>query len=69
MIAMAYINPVPNYSVMLKDGEQWTVEAEWPDGTIEEVATFRSFFDARDWLNDQSKLGADQCSKISIAPT
>lgn len=68
MIAMAYVNPIPNYSVMLKDGEQWTVEVEWPDGTIEEVATFRSFFDARDWLKDQSEPCADQRSKISFAP-
>jgi hypothetical protein len=52
---MAYLEPAPNYSVMLKDGEHWIVEAEWPDGTIEQVATFKSYFDARDWLSARSK--------------
>jgi hypothetical protein len=29
-----------NYFVTLKDGEQWIVVAEGPDGTLEEDATF-----------------------------
>jgi hypothetical protein len=31
------IERIPIFCVVLKDGEHWQVEAEWPDGTIEEV--------------------------------
>jgi hypothetical protein len=61
VIAMSrttYVAPSPTYSVTLKDGEQWIVEAEWLDGTIEQIAAFKSYFDARHWLNDHCKASA-----------
>jgi hypothetical protein len=44
----------PIFNVVLHDGDLWTVEAEWPDGTIEQVETFKAYFDALHWMNAQS---------------
>jgi hypothetical protein len=40
--------------VVLKDGEHWQVEAEWPDGTIEQLYKFKDGFEALDWVKTQS---------------
>jgi hypothetical protein len=40
----------PIFNVVLRDGD----EAEWPDGTIEQVETFKAYFDALHWMNTQS---------------
>jgi len=45
----------PIFSVVLSDGDNWSVEAEWPDGTIEPVEDFRGHSDAVDWLNTRSE--------------
>ena len=37
----------PIFCVVLKDGEHWEVEAEWPDGTIEPVYKFKAGLEAR----------------------
>src|SRR5580704_10205370 len=47
----------PLFCVVLKDGEYWQVEAEWPDGTIEEVYRFNSGLDALNWVKTQSAAG------------
>ena len=47
----------PIFCVVLKDGEYWQVEAEWPDGTIEEVHRFNSGLDALNWVKTQSATG------------
>jgi hypothetical protein len=44
----------PIFCVVLSDGEQWQVEAEWPDGTIEQVDTFKAYFEALNWVSTQS---------------
>jgi hypothetical protein len=44
----------PIFSVVLSDGDNWSVEAEWPDGTIEPVDTFEGRSDAVDWLSVRS---------------
>jgi hypothetical protein len=44
----------PIFCVVLKDGEHWQVEAEWPDGTIEQVLEFKAGFEALDWVKTQS---------------
>lgn len=46
--------PNPIFCVVLKDGEHWHVEAEWPDGTIEEVHKFKVGSEALDWVKTQS---------------
>jgi len=45
----------PIFCVVLSDGDQWSLEAEWPDGTIEQVGTFKAHLEAVDWLDRQSQ--------------
>ena len=38
------------------EGERnWYVEAEWADGTIEEIGQFKSITEAWDWIARQSR--------------
>jgi hypothetical protein len=46
----------PLFSVVLRDGERWSIEAEWPDGTIELVETFGAHFQAAEWISTYSKV-------------
>jgi hypothetical protein len=56
---MELIKPI--FSLVLSDGQRWSVEAgwsveaEWPDGTIEQVNTFKGYFEAASWLQTQSE--------------
>ena len=43
----------PIFCVVLKDGEHWQVEAEWPDGTIEQVYKFKAGFEALNWVKSE----------------
>jgi hypothetical protein len=45
----------PLFCVVQLADEQWTVEAEWPDGTIEEIDTFKNHSDAVDWVSTRSE--------------
>ena len=54
-IGMAKIAHKPIFCVILRDGEEWAVEAEWPDGTIEQIDTFKAHFEALNWVNNRSK--------------
>jgi len=36
----------PIFCVVLSGSEQWLIEAEWPDGTIEQIDAFKAYFDA-----------------------
>jgi hypothetical protein len=45
----------PLFHVVLSDGDRWSVEAEWPDGTIEQIDTFKHHFEAVDWLSTRSE--------------
>jgi hypothetical protein len=41
-------------------GDQWYVEAEWPDGTIKESAgPFATDSEARDWITHKSQTWLD----------
>jgi hypothetical protein len=48
-------NSHPIFAVILRDGDQWTVEAEWPDGTIEQATVANSASDAWGWINNTSE--------------
>ena len=54
---MATITQMPFFCVVLCEGKQWTVEAEWPDGTIEQIDTFRHHFEATDWISGLPRFG------------
>ena len=44
----------PIFCVVLKDGEYWEIEAEWPDGTIEPVYKFKAGLEALNWVKTES---------------
>jgi len=45
----------PIFCVVLGDARYWSVEAEWPDGTIEQVETFKHYLEAINWLSTDSE--------------
>ena len=52
----------PIFCVVLKDGEYWEVEAEWPDGTIEPVYKFKAGLEALNWVKTESAgVGGRTC--------
>jgi hypothetical protein len=54
-IGMAIKARIPIFCVVQRDGQQWTVEAEWPDGTIEQVDIFKGHSDAMEWVSNRSE--------------
>jgi len=44
------------FYVVLSDHDQWAVEVEWPDGTLERVLTFEDHVSASKWVSTQSEL-------------
>ena len=42
------------FFVVLGDSQHWTVEVEWPDGTLEHIDAFKHHFEAADWISNQS---------------
>jgi hypothetical protein len=53
MVGMAARRPI--FCVVLGDGENWVVEAEWPDGTIEQINVFKAHYQAASWVSTQSE--------------
>jgi hypothetical protein len=49
------IYPYPLFSVVLRDGDEWTIEVELADGGIEQLGKFKSHFDARKWVDNESR--------------
>ena len=45
----------PIFFVVKNGYDSWSVDAEWPDGTIERVKTFEAELAALDWLSWQSQ--------------
>jgi len=45
----------PFFFVVLSDGEQWHVEVEWPDGTIEHIDAFKAYLEGWNWVRTQSE--------------
>ena len=58
----------PIFYVILSDRDEWAVEAEWPDRTLERVNTFKDYLAATDWVATQSEawLHARQIQRISM---
>jgi hypothetical protein len=48
---------MPNKPILfvVKADGNWTIQAEWPDGTVEQVKTFKRELQALDWLTWQSQ--------------
>ena len=45
----------PLFYVVLRDGDQWMIEAEWPDGSIEHVQAFKAHSQAVHWVKTYSE--------------
>jgi hypothetical protein len=45
----------PLFHVSLSDRDDWVVEAEWPDGTLERVSTFKNHSAAAHWIASASE--------------
>ena len=41
---------VPSFQIRHGDGDEWWVAATWPDGQIEDIASFKSELDANAWI-------------------
>jgi hypothetical protein len=59
----------PIFCVVLKDAEHWEVEAEWPDGSIEQVYKFKVGFEALNWVKSQSAAWVAERVPASQKPT
>jgi len=59
----------PVFCVVLTDGPRWSVEAEWPDGTIEQIDTFKGHFDAVKWVSTQSETWLRERASAARGPT
>jgi hypothetical protein len=54
----------PIFCVVLKDGDHWQVEAEWPDGTIEQVRKFKAGLEAQNWVKTQTAEWLAECLAV-----
>ena len=45
----------PFFHVILSDRDEWVVEAEWSDSTLERVGAFGDHSAAADWIANQSE--------------
>jgi hypothetical protein len=52
---MPLVAQKPLFHMVLSDGDRWFVEAEWPDGTIEQIDTFGRHIEAVNWVSTQSE--------------
>ena len=59
----------PIFCVVLKDGEYWEVEAEWPDGTIEPVYKFKAGLEALNWVKTESAAWVAERQKGAVRRT
>jgi hypothetical protein len=58
----------PLFHVTLSDRDEWVIEAEWPDSTLERVSTFRDYSAAADWIANRSEawLAARRIQNIAM---
>jgi hypothetical protein len=45
----------PIFYVVLSDRDQWAVEVEWPDDTLERINTFVDHPSAANWVSTHSE--------------
>ena len=57
----------PFFCVVMRDRARWTIEAKWPDGTMEVVETFTHYFEALRWLSTQTSAWIEQRLTVNDA--
>ena len=55
MTTMAKSPEKPFFHIILSDRDEWAIEVEWSDSTLERVGTFRDYPAAADWIANQSE--------------
>lgn len=45
----------PIFCVVFGDGDEWLIEAEWPDGSLEHICAFKAHFEAVNWITTHSE--------------
>ena len=50
----------PIFYVVLRDGELWQVEAEWPGGAIETIDKFKAHYEALHWVRTHSSAWIEE---------
>jgi hypothetical protein len=68
MATMAKNPGKPFFHIILSDRDEWVIEAEWSDSTLERVSTFRDYSAAADWIAHQSEawLAARRIQNIAM---
>jgi hypothetical protein len=56
----------PFFHVSLGDRDDWVIEAEWPDGTLEQVTSFWTHSAAAHWIATASKTWLHASDKLKI---
>ena len=52
---MAKSSEKPFFHIILSGSDEWAVEAEWSDSTLERVDTFGNYSAATYWIANQSE--------------
>jgi len=55
----------PILQIRRKNDEAWTVHAEFPDGTVEEIPGFNSENDANEWIAKELASWLDKREKAA----
>ncbi len=55
MASMSKSPEKPFFHIILSDRDEWVVETEWSDSTLERVSTFGDYSAAADWIASQSE--------------
>jgi hypothetical protein len=58
----------PLFHVSLGDRDEWVVEVEWPDGTVEQISTFKNHSAAAHWMATASASWLGARLNISAEP-
>jgi hypothetical protein len=59
----------PFFCIVLRGDRAWTIDAEWPDGTIEEIETFDGRLDAVKWLCNQTEEWLRERNDLCVPKT
>ena len=66
---MATIRENPIFHVTLADGDEWAIEVEWADGTLEQITTFKAYFSAANWVSNRSEAWLQESGLMSVNGT
>jgi hypothetical protein len=68
MTSMTKSPEEPFFHIILTDRDEWAVEVEWSDSTLERVSAFSDHWAAADWIAHQSEawLAARRIQDIAM---